>query len=131
MSIENMFEQASRNKLRFDTKVGLLTVEDLWNLPLTSKTKACLDDIAIALNNELKSTGESFVSTSTKDPVTELKFEIVKYIIQTRMDENKRKLEAEQKRAKREQINELIARKEAGALENLSLEELKELANQL
>lgn len=131
MSIENMFEQASRKKLRFDTKVGLLTVEDLWNLPLTSKTKACLDDIAIALNNELKSTGESFVSTSTKDPVTELKFEIVKYIIQTRMDENKRKLEAEQKSAKREQINALIARKEAGALENLSLEELRELANQL
>ena len=31
-----MFQKASRLKLRFDSPKGLLSVEDLWDLPLTS-----------------------------------------------------------------------------------------------
>ena len=33
----NIFERASRRKLRFDTVVGLLATEQLWELPLTAK----------------------------------------------------------------------------------------------
>jgi hypothetical protein len=32
----NIFEQATRAKIRFSTPVGMLSVEDLWDLPLTS-----------------------------------------------------------------------------------------------
>ena len=59
-----MFEQASRLKLRFTTARGSLSVEDLWDLPLTSTTgKPNLDDIAKSLNRELRATSEetSFV----------------------------------------------------------------------
>ena len=47
----NIFEQASRNKLRFDTNIkGVISTEDLWDLPLTSDTgRVNLDDIAKAL----------------------------------------------------------------------------------
>ena len=44
-----MFEKASRMKLRFNTQRGVLSVEDLWDLPLIQ-----LDNIAIALNKKLQ-----------------------------------------------------------------------------
>ena len=44
----NIFEQAARQKIRFESVLGLLCVEDLWDLPLTSlnSKRANLDDIA-------------------------------------------------------------------------------------
>ena len=49
----DIFEQASRLKLRFPSPLGTLSTEDLWHLPLTSTTgKANLNDIGKALNYE-------------------------------------------------------------------------------
>ena len=53
-----MFEQASRSKFRFNSSQGLLTTEDLWDLPLTSTRYANLNDIAKELNRTLKATAE-------------------------------------------------------------------------
>ena len=33
----NIFETAARNKVRFESSKGLVTVEDLFDAPLTSK----------------------------------------------------------------------------------------------
>lgn len=66
-----MFEKASRMKLRFNTQRGVLSVEDLWDLPLIQ-----LDNIATALNKKLQeSKTESFIKTRTKD-TTELELKI-------------------------------------------------------
>lgn len=128
---ETMFEAASRLKLRFDSKVGQLSVEDLWDLPLTSATKANLDAIAVDLNRQLKGTEESFVSTGTKNAVLELKFEIVKYIITTRVGENQAKLDERARAERKAQIATLIEQKKTEGLAALTVEQLEELAKTL
>lgn len=128
---ETMFEAAFRQKLRFDSKVGQLSVEDLWDLPLTSATKANLDAIAVDLNRQLKGTEESFVSTGTKNAVLELKFEVVKYIITTRVAENQAKLDERARAERKSQIATLIEQKKAEGLASLSLEELEAMAKAL
>lgn len=118
----NNFENATRLRLRFETSRGNLNVEDLWRLPLAE-----LDKLAIALNKQLKeSSEESFIKAKSKDnKLLELRFDIVKHIIETLLSEDEEKKKAADKRAKREQLLELIAKKKNQELEGKSLEELE------
>ena len=125
---ESLFEAASRLKLRFASQVGQLSVEDLWDLPLTSATKPNLDAIAVELNRQLKGTEESFVSTGKKNAVLELKFEVVKHIIGVRVAENQAKLDERARQERKSQIADLIEQKKSEGLKALSLEELEKLA---
>ena len=128
---ETMFESASRLKLRFDSQVGQLSVEDLWDLPLTSAFKANLDAIAVELNRQLKGTEESFVSTGKKNAVLELKFEVVKHIIGVRVAENQAKIDERNRAERKAQIAELIEQKKGEGLKAMSIEELEALAAKL
>lgn len=118
----NNFEKATRLRLRFETSRGNLNVEDLWRLPLVE-----LDKLAIALNKQLKeSSEESFIKAKSKDnKLLELRFDIVKHIIETLLSEDEEKKKAADKRAKRGQLLELIAKKKNQELEEKSLEELE------
>lgn len=121
-----MFEKGIRQKLRFKLANGIISIEDLYDLKLED-----LDRLAISLNKEIKeSSGESFIKAKTSTNETlELKFEIVKHVIDVKLLEKENKAKALEKQQKREQIEELIGRKELSALESKSLEELrKELA---
>jgi len=124
----SIFEKATRQKLRFETQQGTLSVEDLWGLPLTSQTnKANLDQIARELFQKLKSGQDvSFVDTAKKtDATTQLKFDVVKYIIDVRLAENEAKNQASAKAEQRERLQEIISRKQDRALEGASLEDLQ------
>ena len=128
MSEENtLFEQASRLKLRFASPQGVLSTEDLWDLPLTSRAgRANLDDIARTYSRELKTQGEeSFVTKpARKDKMLELGFEIVKRVIEVRLAENKATKEAADKAAKKAKLQELLAKKQDDNLGEMSEEEL-------
>jgi hypothetical protein len=129
-----MFEKATRLHLRFPSPKGLLTVEDLWDLPLTSTTgKANLDDIARSLNAALKSDNNvSFVKPDTsEDALTKLQFDIVLHIISTKMTENAEALASRAKREKKQQLLEVLERKQNAQLENLSVDELTKLIESL
>jgi hypothetical protein len=89
----NIFERASRKKLRFSTAIGDLTTEQLWELPLqlaassTSK-KVDLDRLAREVNRELKSIEESSFVSITPDPRKidlELRLDILKHIINSKL----------------------------------------------
>lgn len=120
-----MFEKASRMKLRYQTNRGVISVEDLWDLSLES-----LDAIAISLNKKLKeSQTESFIKTKTEDTTElELKFNIVKHIIDVKLSEAEARKNAAEKRAKKQKLMDLIAKKQDAELEGKSVDELmKEL----
>lgn len=130
----DMFEKADRLKLRFDTVKGALSVEDLWDLPLTSGAgKANLDDVAKGLFRQLKDEGDvSFVTPSvSKDKTIQMKFDIVKHIIDVRVAENATAEQARANREKKQLILSIIAQKENEQLSNASLEDLQRLAESL
>jgi hypothetical protein len=127
-----MFEQASRGKLRFETQKGLITVEDLWDLPLSGKG-INLDDIAVGLYNQLRNSDRvSFVSkTSNRNDEIQLKFDVVKHVIDVKMAERDAEAELAKRKATKQRILELIAQKQDQELAGKSIEELTSLANSL
>lgn len=133
----DMFEQASRLKLRFESSRGLLTVEDLWELPLQSSTgRPNLDGIAIGLYEQVKHTADipSFVNPTTENEqasTLQLAFDIAKHIIGVRVAERDELKLASERREKKQRILELIARKEDEALGERSVDELRALAESL
>lgn len=123
--MEKLFEQACREKMRFSSSKGQLSIEDLWDLKLED-----LDRLAKVLNKGLKeSEEESFIKTRTKaNKSMEMAFEIVKHIIKVKLDEAEEKKVRAERTAKRAQIAELIEKKQMQSLEGKSIEELmKEL----
>lgn len=126
MSEVNLFEQASRLKLRFDTVRGTISVEDLWDLPLTSGNGFNLDRLAIELHEQLQSTSVSFVTgRSQADTLLNLKFELVKHVIGVRLQEQTLATQELDKAAKRKKLAELIERRKEENLSSKSLEELQ------
>ena len=124
----NIFENATRRKFGFTSVVGVLTVTELWDLPLTSARGANLNDVAKAINRDLKMQEEdTFVSTSvnTKRAVDEQKLELVKYIIAVKQQENAQRIESAEKAKRKEQLLTLLAKKKDEILENKTLEEIQ------
>lgn len=129
-----MFEKASRQKLRFDSVKGQLTAEDLWDLPLTSSTgRASLDDVARALHRQLKNGDDvSFVNKEQKsDTTVQLKFDIVKHVIDVRLAENEAASLARANKEKKQQLLGIIALKETEQLMGTQLDELRKLADSM
>ena len=121
-----MFEKASKMKLRFVSKRGYLSTEDLWDIPLTDGADLSLDNLAKALNREMKlREEESFVvQKSSADSTLELKLDIVKHIIQVKLKDMKNAEDKVINTTKIQKLQSAIMRKESESLENQSLAEL-------
>lgn len=129
-----MFEKASRMKLRYETSQGRLSVDDLWDLPLISNTiKPSLDLIARDLHNHLKNAEDvSFVTKGKKsDEIVQLKFDIVKHIIDVKLLEKEQQEQAKLNKDRKQQILAVISQKENDQLLGASLEDLKKMAESL
>lgn len=128
--MDNLFIAATRSKFRFVSPIGPISTEDLWDLPLTSERRANLDDIAKELYKQLKEANQeqSFVQpVAAPTNEIEVKLELVKFIIKTKMEERDAAKAAEEKRANKQRLSEIIAEKEDQALAGKSVEELKAL----
>lgn len=125
----NLFETATRLKFRFASTRGPISVEDLWDVPLTSRNNFDLDSIAKTVNAELKATGEeSFVDTEKTNPAQAqliAKLELVKHVIAVKIAERDAKASAAARKEQREKLAEIIGRKQDAELEGKSIEELR------
>lgn len=124
-----MFEKASRQKIRFQSDKGLLSIEDLWDLPLISSRGANLDDIARGLHSQLKNSDDvSFVVKERKsNESVQLAFDIVKHIIDVKLVERDAAQLAATTKEKKQQIMQLIVNKEQSALAEMPLDELRKM----
>lgn len=126
MSYEEMFIKASREKMRFYYK-GVLTVEDLWDLPVTE-----LDKIYKNLNAKAKeSAEESLLSESTEDETLNTQIEIIKYIVSVKLDERDKAKKAKERKEQKEKIMSIIASKQDESLQGKSIDELTKLLDEL
>ena len=127
MTTTNIFEYAVRNKVRFPFK-GMISVEDLWDLSLTN-----LDSIYKTLNKQVKqSDEESLLTTKTSvDTELEVQIAIVKHIVSVKLEEQEANEKAAAKKAQKQKIMSIIATKEDEALKNSSVDDLKNMLEEL
>lgn len=127
MAVENIFEYATRNKIRFSFR-GLISVEDLWDLSLTN-----LDSIYKELNKQSKqSEEESLLNIKTQeDELLNVQIEIVKHIVSVKLAEKEAREKASVKKAQKQKIMSIMAAKQDEALQNSSIDELQKMLDEL
>jgi hypothetical protein len=131
--MEQMLEYALRKRLRWPTTRGAITLEDLWDLPLSSKTNVDLDTVAKTVNKELKeSSEESFVTpTSSKNAELQVRLDIVKHVIKTKIDDNAKALDSAKKKARKELLLQARESKQQQDLMNMSIDDIDKELNTL
>jgi hypothetical protein len=122
------FEEASRLKLRFSTNRGELSTEDLWELSLES-----LDTIAKATNKLIKADSEeSFIGKkSTATTQLDLKLDILKRVIEVRLQERDARAARADKNAKLAQLRDIAMNKANEKLISMSEEDINKMISEL
>lgn len=127
----NIFEQASKKKIRFSSNRGDLTVEQLWDMPLQSKSGFDLDTIAKEVNRGIKESSEESFVTTKASPVKsglELQLEILKHVIAVKIEAAASAAKRAENEARRAKLIEALENKQNSELNNMSTEDiLKEL----
>ncbi len=126
----NIFEKASRETLRYSCEThGNINTEDLWNISLKA-----LDTIAKKLNKSIKESDaeESFISTAKpKDNLVGLAFEVVKHVIQVKLEEKENYENAVNRKAQKEKLLSIRADMENADLQNKTKEEIDAMIAEL
>ena len=123
-----MYKKASQLKLRFETPVGSLTVEQLWSLSqkhLETSLTTAYQYIKKEVSEEL-----SFLTTQQNnevDEITTLRFNILKDVFLTKRQEISDAAKSKEIKDYNNKINQLILAKEEDDLKTLSVEELQKL----
>lgn len=122
-----MFEEATRNKYRFPTSVGLINVEDLWDL-----TVERLDNVYKRLNTDVKkSKEESLLNQDAPDKELNTKIEIVKHIFNVKVAEQNARLQEKDRKEKKQYLLSLIQQKQVEVDKSKSIDELQRLVDEL
>lgn len=118
------FKQATREKVRFQTSKGSLSVEQLWDLSLSD-----LDTLAVSLQEAYdKSKGKSFLDKrTTKDKALKLQFDVVLEVLQDKKSEEEAAKEAAEIKIHNQKIFDAIVKAEENELAGKSKKELEKM----
>lgn len=105
---KDIFKQAAKTKLRFQTNAGALSQEDLWDLPIET-----VDNLYMLYKAELDVVGAgSLIKKRTSNTVLKLRCEVAKAIVEQRLADADRREKTVARRARNEKIREVIFNKE-------------------
>lgn len=133
--MSDLFEQATRKKLRFQLPKGELTIEPLWDLRPIRQGNKIVDEL-LNYKKELKlkflqasllqEEGED-ISLTEEEKLDELRLAIVTHILNVKSEEKKAEAAKLANKAHNEKIRGIMARKQDDKYEGLSMEELEGL----
>lgn len=127
MTTENLFEMATRNKMRFPSTKGELSVEDLWDL-----SDKDLDVVYKNLKDqEVKSSEESLLDDANVDPKLTAAIGIVRYIFTTKRNEKFAEKERINKKLTQQKYIDALSKKQDEAIEKMSEAELRAMIDSL
>lgn len=121
------YKKAAQLKLRIQTSVGSLSVEQLFELSL-QQLSATATQLSEKLKREESGGDLSFLEQSVKvDPIAELSFNIVKDVYLTKKAEQEEARNEVEIKAYNAEIDAVIASKKKIEFNKLSIEELEKL----
>lgn len=118
----NIYKEACKAKLRFNTSKGVLGVEALMDLGLTE-----LDQLAVATDEKISKTKSFLNVKDPSDAVETLRLKIILDIMDDKLESAKAREEDRSRKEHNELIASIIAKKQNAALEEKNLEELLKL----
>lgn len=124
-----MYKKASKFKLRFQTPMGSITVEQAWDLTfaqITDLLHTISDNLSIkeGVDERLSFLGKT---PSATDEIEQLRFEILKDIYLDKKKEVEEIRTARDRKIRNARIDEIIAQKQEDGLRSLSIEQLEAL----
>ena len=123
--MNNIFETASRLKLRFDIS-GQISVEQLWD----AKMPALVDyeqQLTEVVDGYGKSKRRTRAARTIAQEMNELRLEIVTYVLDIRERELEEAKNAASVKEHNQKILELIAQKQNQQLADMSIEDLQKM----
>lgn len=131
----NIFERAARTKLRFQSPMGLLTVEDLWDIPLTAKRTPSIEALGTAVMVSLKARdGTTFLSDKKSDPVKvalQLQYDILRHVADAKTAEADAAEKRMARAADRRILRDALADKASEAIRAMSAEDIQKKLKEL
>jgi hypothetical protein len=127
MEIENIFERAAKQKLRFPCR-GSISTEDLYDLRVEE-----LDRLFKVLNAKVKIEAEESLLKPKEKTSTELDLQIaiVRHIVEGKLADAEEKKNLAAKRAQKQKLLEILSEKQDMDLRNKSVEELTKMLEAL
>lgn len=122
--MDNIFEQATRQKLRFNVN-GSVSTEQLWDRKLFSALEEYEQTLTEVCESYAKTTRRNRINRTVEQQENELRLAIVTHILNVFEQEEKEEREKAKNKKDNESLLELIQRKKLEELQSKSVAELE------